>query len=236
MKILDHTGKVMKSQQPKERLIICTPGKQFSGKFLEYWTKLILGLTYENYQVTINTTYAPNIYIVRNNLLGGFWKYGPKQTPFNGKVPYDYIIMFDSDQIITCDHVIQLVDQKKNIIAGWTSVANGLETNVCRKEDKDFYKKEGRWPLMSIDQMMLKDKPFKCSYTGFALMCIKKGVFESINYPWFEPLREGAGSPNGIVSTIVSEDRSFCLKAKEAGHSIWIDPKIRVGHEKTYTI
>ena len=32
------------------------------------------------------------------------------------------------------------------------------------------------------------------------------------------------------------EDVSFGLDAKEAGMEIWIDPKIRVGHEKTRII
>ena len=30
----------------------------------------------------------------------------------------------------------------------------------------------------------------------------------------------------------VWDDVEFCLRAREAGHDIWVDPKIRIGHEK----
>jgi hypothetical protein len=38
------------------------------------------------------------------------------------------------------------------------------------------------------------------------------------------------------VQDLCSEDVAFCLDAKNAGFEIWVDPKCRVGHEKTLII
>ena len=66
------------------------------------------------------------------------------------------------------------------------------------------------------------------SHTGFGFLLIKKGVFESMTYPWFKPIEKRIGD----MVDFTMEDVSFCLRAKEAGFKIYIDPQVIVGHEK----
>ena len=60
-------------------------------------------------------------------------------------------------------------------------------------------------------------------------MAVKKGIFENIEYPWFEPKFFDFG--NGICD-FSSEDVGFCLKVRDKGYKIIVNPKIIVGHEK----
>ena len=59
-------------------------------------------------------------------------------------------------------------------------------------------------------------------------MLIKKGVFESMEYPWFKPIEKRIGQ----MVDFTMEDVGFCLTAKERRYKILIDPMVRVGHEK----
>ena len=86
----------------------------------------------------------------------------------------------------------------------------------------------------TVDSMGKRKKPFTVDYTGFGWVMIKNGVFESLEYPWFAPKMQVFES--GAVQDMCGEDVSFCLDAKEEGHEIWCDPRIRVGHEKTRII
>jgi GT2 family glycosyltransferase len=63
-------------------------------------------------------------------------------------------------------------------------------------------------------------------------MLVKKGVFESLEYPWFEPIRKHIGD----VVEFTMEDVAFCHKAIDKGYEIFIDPKVIVGHEKTIVL
>jgi GT2 family glycosyltransferase len=64
-------------------------------------------------------------------------------------------------------------------------------------------------------------------------MMIKNGVYENIDYPWFEPRFFEYEKDGKIIRDFCSEDVGFCLKAKEKGFPVYIDPSIRVRHEKT---
>ena len=63
-------------------------------------------------------------------------------------------------------------------------------------------------------------------------MLVKKGVFENMKYPWFQPIEKRIGD----MVDFTMEDVAFCLRAKEKRFKIWIDPQVRVGHEKKITL
>ena len=86
----------------------------------------------------------------------------------------------------------------------------------------------------TLESISKRRKPFTVDYTGFVWVMIKKGVFENMEYPWFAP--EMQQFESGEVQDMCGEDVSFCLDAKDMGHEIWCDPRIRVGHEKTRII
>jgi len=60
-------------------------------------------------------------------------------------------------------------------------------------------------------------------------MLIKKGVFESMEYPWFRPEFVQVGNAKDFTM----EDVAFCREATRKGYKILVDPTVIVGHEKT---
>jgi hypothetical protein len=59
-------------------------------------------------------------------------------------------------------------------------------------------------------------------------MLIRKGVIESLKYPWFRSEIQTIGD----LVDLQSEDVSFCRSLTDAGYDIYVDTKIRVGHQK----
>ena len=73
-----------------------------------------------------------------------------------------------------------------------------------------------------------KTELLEVDYSGLGFLLIKKGVLESLEYPWFKPRFIEIEDKEDFAM----EDVSFCLDTKEKGYQIFIDPTIRVGHEK----
>jgi hypothetical protein len=76
-----------------------------------------------------------------------------------------------------------------------------------------------------------KGQLFKADYTGMGFLLVKRGVFESFSYPWFHPrLLKWKNHPNW--AEFPYDDVEFCMRARENGYDIFIDPGVRLGHEK----
>lgn len=61
-------------------------------------------------------------------------------------------------------------------------------------------------------------------------MLIKRGVMEKLKFPWFAPkiVRYNLSE----AYEVLSEDLSFALNLRDAGIKMWVNPLIKVGHEK----
>ena len=128
-------------------------------------------------------------------------------------------------------------EKEREIVAGWYCTEDGRTTSIAHwLEEGDFRKNGGVMNHETLETMSKRKKPFTCDYTGFGWVLIKNGVFEheKMKYPWFAPKMQVFES--GEVQDMCGEDVSFCLDAKEAGFEIWVDPRVRVGHEKTRII
>ena len=184
----------------------------------------------------------------RCKVLGANVLRGPNQKPWDGKLNYDYQLWIDSDIVFNTEKFWQLCymalpapDEEtgevaeKQIAAGWYCTEDGHTTSVAHwLEEDDFRKNGGVMNHETIESISKRRKPFTVDYTGFGWVLIKNGVFENLEYPWFAPKMQVFES--GSVQDMCGEDVSFCLDAKEQGHEIWCDPRIRVGHEKIRVI
>ena len=173
----------------------------------------------------------------RCKCLGANVLLGPDQIPWDGKLKYDYQLWIDSDIVFNTEQFYRLIWMQKDIAGGWYCTEDGKTTSVAHwLEEEDFAKNGGVMNHETIESISRRRKPFTVDYTGFGWLLIKNGVFEhkEMKYPWFAPKMQVFES--GDVQDMCGEDVSFCLDAKEAGMEIWIDPKIRVGHEKTRII
>ena len=152
----------------------------------------------------------------------------------------DYQLWIDSDIVFDTTKFWQLCDMalaedgtEKEIVSGWYCTEDGKTTSCAHwLEEEDFRKSGGVMNHETLESISKRRKPFTVDYIGFGWCMIKKGVFEhgEMKYPWFAPKMQEFES--GEVQDMCGEDVSFCLDAIAAGFDIWVDPRIRVGHEK----
>jgi hypothetical protein len=153
---------------------------------------------------------------------------GPHQKPFDGKIDYDYIMWIDSDIIFNINQLLKLIKHDKDICSGLYLMEGGRNFACVKEWDEGFFKENGHFEFLSPDDIKDQKDLIKVNYVGMGWMLVKKGVFESINYPWFEPIRKKIGS----YVDFTMEDVAFCHKAIEKKYNIYIDPTVIVGHEK----
>jgi len=221
------------------RIIFCIPGSQFSSTFLKSWTLTLKTLGKRGLDIVLSNAQSNNIYWVRNMCLGGDNLKGKYQLPWQGSVDYDYIMWVDSDMQFHPDQVETLLEKAErndiDILSGLYRMVGGTYCAVIKSDD-DYFKKHGYYEFISNETYNALDKNqlIEASYVGFGFVLIKKGVFEKLGYPWFMPIWKKIKLDNGIViKDFTGEDTGFCYNAKAAGYTVWVDPSVVVGHEKS---
>jgi hypothetical protein len=219
-------------------VIFCLPGKSFSNLFLDSWTNLLLACKDFNVAPIVKGAYNPNIYKVRNLCLMGDPKSGPHQKPFGGKIDYDYIMWIDSDSVFTPDQFKTLLSQmEKNenihILSGVYLSSEGREYTAGRVTKTNQPNSRPEAKFLQPRDLRGKSELIEVDYTGMGFMLVRKGVFESLSYPWFQTIV--VTDPAGIVN-FITEDVGFCIRARKEGYSIYIDPKVIIGHEKNVVL
>ena len=229
-------------------IVFCLPGRGCSFQFLKSFVQMCFDLVQNGLGIQISQDYSSMVNFARCKVLGANVLRGPNQKPWDGKLNYDYQLWIDSDIVFNTEKFWQLCDMalpapdeetgevaEKQIAAGWYCTEDGHTTSVAHwLEEDDFRKNGGVMNHETIESISKRRKPFTVDYTGFGWVLIKNGVFENLEYPWFAPKMQVFES--GSVQDMCGEDVSFCLDAKEQGHEIWCDPRIRVGHEKIRVI
>jgi len=218
--------------------VFCVPGRTFSSEFMLSFIELLSFISSNGGIFKLSIQYNPVVNASRCKCLGADVLRGKYQVPFGGKINYDYLMWIDSDIVFTQKQFMELLDMNKDIASGWyaqpgTYSDGSSPTPVVETMADDFFNKHGVFEFLSSKNMEDQQKPFKADYIGFGWVLIKKGVFEKLEYPWFAPRMRYMEND---VQDLCSEDVAFCLDAKNAGFEIWVDPKCRVGHEKTLII
>jgi len=140
----------------------------------------------------------------------------------------------DSDIVFKPEQFFKLIDHDRDIVSGLYMMQDNINYATVEHMDEDFFAKNAYYPFMQDkDIEAKKGQLFKVAYTGMGFLLVKNGIFESFSYPWFYPRIKKYS--NGWEE-FVNEDIEFCLRAREAGFDIFIDPKIRLGHEKTIVL
>lgn len=81
------------------------------------------------------------------------------------------------------------------------------------------------WYMLSTE---LPEEPFYTSKTGGGALLIKREVFEAIGWPWFKTEYMPMNEKNKCLKC--GEDIWFCIKAREAGFKILVDPTLVCHH------
>ena len=226
----------------KPVVLFAIPGGSFTPGFFDSWTKLTMAAGRLPFDMVCTRHYSPVIYHCRANLLGADNRAGEHQIPFQGKLNYDYMMWLDTDINFTVEQVVSLFEtmQKKkhvDVLCGIYLTADGHHSTIVKDWDVNFFLKTGMFPFLTIPQLKEEaaktaDKLAKVFYAGMGFMMVRKGAFEKVTYPWFEPVMHEIEMSRDFSS----EDVSLCWKWAEKGVGIYIDPEVVVGHEKSIVI
>jgi len=217
-------------------VLFCLPGKEYSGNFLKCWTNLLVACLRKGIVAHVSQHHSPVVYFVRNMCLGGDYSYGVKQEPFQGKLDYDYIMWIDSDILFTPENFFSLLEHDKDIVSGLYMMADNQHYAVSENWSDDKKIQNGDFDFVTREKLAEKDGLFKVAYSGLGWMLVKKGVFESLEYPWFRPMWTEITDGDKIIKDFAGEDATFCKMVAEKGFDVWVDPKVVVGHEKKMII
>ena len=213
------------------KIIFCLPGASYSGRFLQNWTNLLAELPKYNITYGLSQHYLCNIYHVRTKCLGVSLDRGVDQKPFDGKVDYDYIMWIDSDMVFQPEQFFKLIEHDKDVVSGMYKMSDNKNYATVENMDEDFFEQWCYYQFLQDNDIKKKNgKLFKADYTGMGWMLVKYGVIEKMKYPYFYPRKtiHKAG-----WEEFVWDDVEFCLRVREAGFDVWVDPNIIPGHEKT---
>lgn len=223
----------MNTPKPPLKIVFCVPGRQFSNNFLQCWTNLLGYCQQNNIQAILSNRYTSNVYYVRSMCLGADVLAGVDQKPWQGKIDYDYMMWIDSDIVFRPEQIMQLINHDKDIVGGMYMMDGGTHYPIVRDWNEEQFLKNGSFDFLTEKDIKLEKEKgnslLEISYNGFGFMLVKKGVFESIEYPWFKPLNYLMD--NGIEE-FASEDVSWCRRISMRGYDIFVDINCRVGHEK----
>jgi hypothetical protein len=193
-------------------IVFCLPGTTFSHHFLKSWSELLLYCLTHKIRPIISSHQSSNVHFVRNMCLGANILRGKDQTPFDGKLDYDFIMWIDSDQVFSVNSFISLLKHDKDVVSGLYLMKNGQQYTAVRNWDEANFLNKGSFEFLNRKTLMewldenadgeieeKKDQtgnPYKdyskckiplmsVSYTGLGWTLVKKGVFEKLSYPWF---------------------------------------------------
>jgi hypothetical protein len=212
------------------KLIFCMPGRSYSREFLLAWSDLLMQASSRGHQIMISQQYSSVVHFARAKCLGGDVLKGPDQKPFQGQVDYDAMMWIDSDIVFKPEDFFNLLESPHDVTAGLYMMEDLQHFAAVQDWNEDFFKKTGTFKFMRPDDINSRYLPV--AYAGMGWMLIRKGVVESLKYPWFWSDLQTVGP----LVDMNSEDVAFCKAIQAAGHTVYVDTKIRVGHQKLMII
>jgi hypothetical protein len=221
------------------KLVFALPGREFSGRFLASWTETFTTLMREGHQVMMVNEYSSFVSFSRMKTLGLNVLRGKDQKPFGGKLDYDLWITIDSDIVFTPQHVLELIENSEEhpVVSGLYKMADLQHYACVQVWDEDYFKKNGSFKFLRPEDIVGAPKFKKVAYNGMGFMAVRKGVIESMTYPYFSyPLQTMTTEDGTILEDMCSEDVAFCKNLKDAGYDVVVNTQLIVGHEKMLII
>lgn len=131
---------------------------------------------------------------------------------------FEWIFFLDDDVVLPADSIHRLLASNQPIMSGMyfrrhEPVAPCAMINVPG----------GRTWVTQWEP----DKLFSVDFVGAGCLLIHNSVFAKVKYPWFDWTSDRKDLPE---KERMSEDFSFCEKARTEGYKIVIDPRIQCVH------
>jgi hypothetical protein len=214
----------MEEQKPHINIIFLTPGHSLMSSYVKSLFKTINVLQEKGITWGFSSEYSSHVGDAREVTLNGDNNNTISESrPFKGEVTYDKLMWIDSDINWEPEDVLRLYESDKDIISGAYMLGSGEVVAY-----KELF---GR--AYTYDEIKDATELMKVHSVGFGFVCIKQGVFEKMTRPWFQSVL-GTTKQNGEEFTfpILGEDLSFCQRANNLGFEVWLDPNVKLIHNK----
>lgn len=144
---------------------------------------------------------------------------------------FTHLFMSEIDMILPHDTIVKLVALDKDIACGLyflrTHKPEDRGSPCLYKRSPAIPAKEKKKPYVEYSHTPItlfpKTEPFRIDCGGLGCILLKRKVFETIPYPWFDLKVNGYGS-----------DIYFSKHVKDHGLEMWCDPSVRCGQIDYY--
>ena len=208
------------------RIRILIPGKSFTQGFMRGMLSLTAELSKSDINFTISNYYGPYLPEVRNQLLLNNQTPTANIVPFGGE--YDYVLWIETDIAFKAEDFFKLYSSAlKHDLDFVTGLFPMNHTNPNHAVAGTW--REGRLPMNSHGL-------HEIDYCGVGFLLVRKGVYESLAYPWY-----GAGEiykydEGRDVWYYLGDDFSTAKRIQSQGWKLWANGDVKLGHEKMDTI
>jgi len=206
-------------------LLIALPvTTNLSGCFLSSWCELLSDCVDNNINPIVSIQKDRNLYAARNRCL----QFNDRSNSIE-VLDYDFMLWLDQAVMFKTNQVIKLLNHHEDIVSGFcitdekgncnfgydlsTLSARENELRLSRYKDRNEY---------------LDDDLIDVDWVGLEFILVKKGVFETLNYPWFNPVEHNTYNKNYSISI---DEMNWCKSVKHHGFRIKVDSSIIVGKE-----
>jgi hypothetical protein len=216
--------------KPHFDVVIATPGNGFTPGYMRSILRTVAILDKEGISWNFLNQGGSLVAMARESTIGGYDTNNPLMSePCSGQFTYNKIIWIDSDIEWMPQDFFRLYNSEKDIVSG-----------CYLMEDRTIpIYNQPRGGMMPEQMLLEKTDPFKVAGAGFGFLAVKRGVFEKMPRPWFGPVaipntaEDKDSNPEFIL---IGEDLAWCTKAIKCKFDIWVDPKVRVIHQKTFQL
>ena len=189
------------------------------------------------WEIVLSMDYDPNVYYVRNKLLGCDVGLGPNQKPYNGELDYDYVLWIDSDIRFNFKMIERLASHKKDAVCGLYRMQDMKHYPVVKHMDDEYFKEHKMFQYLTVEELEKIHKSgkidlMKIDFSGMGMFLVSRAALERMKYPWFQPVWKEIGD----MRDFTSEDVGFCIKLRETGTDIYCDPSVIGAHMKLMPI
>lgn len=221
--------KAKEKSKPKIDVIICTPGHSVMAPYLRSLLETTNELNKRGITWSYSIQYASHVADAREMTVNGDSKNDLSNSrPFKGEIEYKKLFWIDSDIAWTVDDFFKLYESDKDAISGAYLLPYG-EVAAYKKELGSGY---------SYEEVNEMTDPVEITGAGFGFICVKQGLFESLERPWFGSPMVSQTYENGKTYEfpLIGEDLSWCYKIRRKGFELWFDPTVKVTHHKTFKL
>jgi len=213
------------AEKPGRNITFCLPGETFRFEWLSGLVDLCSQVGAAGWQIRLCFGYSTSCYTTRINI---------SQDVIDGAAAArpEYVFWLDDDNIVKPDAFLRLLafldsTPSADVVTGWCWIRQKERWGIS--VGTEFWTDGVHLCPIELDQLFADNGRHKrIAHTGFPCVLMRYSVLEKLGPYAFMPVLR----PD-LPTWFAGEDVAFCLRARDAGVEMWVDPSCKVAHLKT---